>query len=297
MMGWIARLRRLRHKRSDIARSWEGDPFVALSDPHPRRRWEAASVLGQHPMPTRAAEALVRALGDPEPFVRWQAGRSLLDLPEHEALRALRDALNDASPVRRAAAAEALGEAPWRQALPLLVEALSDQDAGVRVAAALSLGRIGRVEVIEPLATRMEQEPSPGVRWALVRALGMVGVPAGAEPLQQCLTRDGEEAPVRRSAAWALGQLSWDPAVVDGLLTALDDPDPQVRWHACLGLGNIAQTALRSRNTDRELLERVQEALARRREDGADAGQGLVGEAASQALAQIHAGLWRRRKR
>jgi len=295
-MGWISRLRRLRRKREPPKPSFDGDPFSALADPQPRRRWEAALALQLTDAPERAVDALVQALGDPVPFVRWQAGRSLVTLPREEALRGIRSALQDELPLRRAAAAEALGETTWEEALPLLVDALSDGDAGVRVAAALSLGRLRRPEAVEYLVAYMESEPSPGVRWAIARALGMIGAPEAAEMLQQCLSRQDEETQVRRSAAWALGQLGWDVTAVTGLLAALDDPDPQIRWYACLGLGRAAQALSHPDSADRELLNQVRNALVQRQEDDADAGEGIVGEAAAQALAQIRASTRRLRK-
>jgi HEAT repeat protein len=177
-----------------------------------------------------------------------------------------------------------------------LAATLADHDPGVRVAAALAIGRIGHPHGIPPLATRLEQEPSAGVRWAIVRALGMIGDPIAVAPLRQCLASWQESAPVRRSAARALGQLGWDVEVIEALLVALEDPDPQVRWHACLGLGNAIQAALRARQADHELVNRARETLGQLWKDGADAGFGLVGEAAAQALAQINAALRGRRR-
>jgi HEAT repeat protein len=246
-------------------------------------------------MPDRAAVALAHALGDPEPFVRWQAGQSLIALSSQEAMNALGEALRDPSSLRRAAAAEALGQPDWVEVVPFLADMLADKDAGVRAVAALALGQIGHAEGVPHLAARLEREPSPGVRWAIIRALGVIGVVAGAESLSRCLARPEEPAPVRRNAVWALGRLGWDATVVESLLAALNDPDPPVRWEACLGLGSVAQAAMRAGPVDRGLLQRVRDALADRREDGAAAGAGLVSEAASQALAQIDAGLWARR--
>jgi len=293
-MGLIARLRRWYRERPPTVSTLEGDPFVALADSEPRRRWEAASMLRNSTMPGQAAAALAHALGDPEPFVRWEAGQSLVALASQEALGALSEALRDPLPRRRAAAVEALGQPRWVEVIPFLADMLMDEDAGVRVAAALALGRIRHAEGAQHLAARLEQEPSPGVRWAIIRALGMIGVLASAGPLSRCLTHPEEPAPVRRNAAWALGRLGWDTTVVEGLLTALNDPDPQVRWQACLGLGSVAQTGLQAGLIERDLLNRMRDALAARREDGANAGLGLVSEAAAQALAQTDAGLWAR---
>ncbi len=299
-MGLIARLRNWRRDRAAVAIPFEGDPLAALADPQPRRRWEAAAALRDRSLAGQAIAALAQALADPEPFVRWEAGQSLIALGSEEALQALSESLRDPSPRRRAAAAEALGQPGWVQVLPLLAAALVDRDPGVRVAAALAIGRIGHPHGVPHLAACLEREPSAGVRWAIVRALGMIGDPAAVAPLRQCLASPWEPAPVRRSAAWAIGQLRWDAAAVEGLLAALGDPDPQVRWHACLGLGDAIQAALRAGQADRELVNRAREILSQLWKDGADAGFGLVGEAAAQALAQINAasrGRWLMRSR
>ncbi|MCS7220976.1 MAG: HEAT repeat domain-containing protein [Anaerolineae bacterium] len=293
-MGLITRLRNWRRNRS-VAPSFEGDPFAALADTRPRRRWEAAAALRDQSLAEQAIIALTQALADPEPFVRWEAGQSLIALGTEEAIQALSESLRDPSPRRRAAAAEALGQPGWVQVLPLLTAVLVDRDPGVRVAAALAIGRIGHPLGIPHLAACLEREPSAGVRWVIARALGMIGDPAAVSPLRQCLAALWEPAPVRRSAAWALGQLGWDAGAVEGLLAALSDPDPQVRWHACLGIGNVIQAALRARQADHELVARAREALSQLWKDGADAGFGLVGEAAVQALTQINAALRSRR--
>lgn len=293
---WIARLRLWRRERAP-ALLFEGDPFAALADSQPRRRWEAAAALRDPSLAGQAVAALAQALADPEPFVRWEAGQSLIALGSEEALQALGESLRDPTPRRRAAAAEALGQPGWAQVLPLLVTTLVDRDPGVRVAAALAIGRIGHPHGIPHLAACLEREPSAGVRWAIVRALGMIGDPAGVVPLRQCLASPWEPAPVRRSAAWALGRFGWEATAVEGLLAALGDPDPQVRWHACQGLGNAIQAALQAGQADHELVDHAREALSQLWRDGADAGFGLVSEAAAQALAQINAALRGQRSR
>ncbi|MCD6291257.1 MAG: HEAT repeat domain-containing protein, partial [Anaerolineae bacterium] len=221
----------------------------------------------------------------------------LVALASEEALGALIEALGDSSPLRRAAAAEALGWSQWNEALPALANALSDEDAGVRVAAALAIGRLGTAEGVPLLAARLEQEPLPGVRWAVVRALGMIGTLAAAEPLASCLAREEEPALVRRNAAWALGRLAWDQGVVEGLLAALDDADPLVRWHACSGLEAVVQTLEHVEETDQALLDAIQEALARLEADEARAEAESVGEAATRALEQVRAAARARRGR
>ena len=294
-MGLIARLRNWRRHRATTF-SFDGDPFAALADLQPRRRWEAAAALRDRSLAGQAIAALAQALADPEPFVRWEAGQSLIALGSEEALQALSESLHDPLPRRRAAAAEALGQPGWVQVLSLLTATLADHDPGVRVAAALAIGRIGHPHGVPPLVARLGQEPSAGVRWAIVRALGMIGDPMAAAPLRQCVASLQELVPVRRSAAWALGQLGWDVEVIEALLVALGDPDPQVRWHACLGLGNVIQAALRAGQANHELVDRAREILGQLWKDGADAGFGLVGEAAAQALAQINTALRGRRR-
>jgi HEAT repeat protein len=295
VLALLDRLRSLGRRRSRPDRPLAQDPLLALAAAEPRRRWEAAEVLGAVAAQAQTVAALTQALNDPEPFVRWQAGRSLVALNTEESFQALADSLQAPSPVQRAAAAEALGHSQWPAVIPLLAEALTDADAGVRVAGALALGRLRRAEGTPYLAAALQTETSPGVRWALTRALGMIGVPTGAQALYNCLISQWEEPQVRRSAVWAAGRMGWDATAVAALLTALEDPDAPTRWQACLSLGQVTQEAVRSGLADRAAVAAVREGLGRLREDGANAGQGLVGEAAAQALAQIEAALWARR--
>ncbi len=290
-MGLMARLFGFGQRSAAPQRVFAGDPFLALSDAQPRRRWEAAAALRDTPELEHAIPALAQALNDTEPFVRWQAGQSLIMIASNEAWEALSAALRSPSPLPRAAAAEALGQSGWPQVIPLLTEALTDQDAGVRVAAALALGCLRRAEGAPYLAAALQTETSPGVRWAITRALGLVGVPLGAEALHTCLTNQWEETPVRRSAVWAAGRMGWEMAAMAALLAALEDGDAQVRWQACLGLGHVTQATLRAGSVDRAAVDQIREALGRLRGDSANAGSESVGEAAERALAQIDAGL------
>ena len=218
--------------------------------------------------------------------MRWQAGRSLIALEAEAALDPLAAALQDASPLRRAAAAEALGESRWPEATSLLIDALNDEDPGVRVTVATALGRLRDRISVAHLAARLAYEPSPGVRWALLRALGAIGAPAGADTIRAYLTPE-EPTAVRRSAAWALGQIRWHASAIEGLLEALSDPDPQVRGYACRGLHDAIRSLSRIGPAERELLLQVREALEAAYHDQRDAGFGVIGELAAQALAQL----------
>lgn len=273
---------------------------MALADPSPRRRWQAADALRAAPEAPRTIRALVQALGDPEPIVRWEAGQSLVAIDTDQAVQALVDALSDPQPTRRAAAAEALGWSRWPEAESWLLPCLADPDPGVRVAVALALGRVGTIETVNVMIQRLAAEESPGVRWAMLRALGMIGNPAAVSAISERLRDPQELLPVKQNAIWALCEIGWHEEVIEHLLAVLEDLPAQAQVTAVEGLANMAERAVRSGEAPPASLEHVQQALERIAYHDDVAAEELARAAAAQALDRIRAigrekRLWRKR--
>lgn len=273
--------KRLRKLRRTIVRRWsawrnqadatsEGTYLAQLVAPKPSQRWRAAAGLGRNPhRSSEAIQALITALADPEPFVRWQAAEALAAQEAGRVFPTLVAALKASDPVRRAATAEALGRAGGEAATQALRGHLADADPRVRLAVAAALGQIADPTISAELAPLLA-DPNPDVVRAAAGALGRIGVPAAAASLAEALVRPDQPVLVRRALAAALVHGPHPDAQPD-LLTALADPDPQVRGYAARALGQAGNEAALA-------------PLAALRTDQSRLLKGTVGEEAARAL-------------
>jgi HEAT repeat protein len=159
--------------------------------------------------------------------------------------------LQDTSPEIRRTAAESLGKIGDQAAAASLLPLLTDSVPLVRAAAAQALGRLGSPsdeELVGALTGALE-DPVGSVRQAAALAIGEIE-PASKllEPVLGLLK--SSRAQTRRSAVLALLQVDagpWAPA----LISALDDPDIEVRQGAVAALGAAggpyASTGIRDR--------------------------------------------------
>jgi ParB family chromosome partitioning protein len=182
---------------------------------------------------------LEAALRSQYPDVRRQAVDALIKKHTAAAQALLVKALTDADKdVRQLALAALVGE----DARGPLTEALASPHADVRVRAAGALARHGAPEALAPLLT-LATAPLPAERerqtdWlALVEqaleGLAELGDPAALAALVPLL--QSEHASVRRLSACALAWVAL-PHQVEMLQQALQHADPQVKYHAALGL-------------------------------------------------------------
>jgi HEAT repeat protein len=163
---------------------------------------------------------------------------------EREAVRPLVEALRSKSGSIRRTAVEALGE-KGRAGLPALSKALQDEEAEVRRAAAWSLVRIGRQAApATPALAKALRDDDPEVRQRVAVALGYIGPLArtAVPALLDVLANDKAWEP-RRNAATALGRIGETGEVVPSLITALPDPDTNVRMAAAEALGLLGAKA------------------------------------------------------
>jgi len=142
------------------------DLVVALKDPNPQVRAEAARSLGSiGPETTRAITAAVARLRQDDPADREQAASDLAETGRRvtrQVMTGLVGALGDPESPVRTAAAEALGEiGPGvAAAVVALRRALKDPNAEVRTSATEALGSIGAA--LSPAIAALERESDEG---------------------------------------------------------------------------------------------------------------------------------------
>ncbi len=203
----------------------------ALRSLDPRERAVAACALGRLGA-VDAIPALISLLGDDtpiQPIKCWdigdwsparhtfkqespgeQAAIALASLSQ-PAVEPLIAALNNGNPNVRRNAAWAIGEIRGglrtnrTDAVDPLIKTLSDEDSWVRMAAAFSLGEMRPSQATESLIATLG-DADWMVRRMVARSLGEMKARAAVERLTSLSLHD-EMEPVRRSAAWALGEI------------------------------------------------------------------------------------------
>lgn len=165
----------------------------------PSLRHLAASALGDLADPA-ALHALLAALAGPDTEgVRWRAAESLARLGE-PAAAGLAALTEDSDPDIRWKAIVALGDIGDPRAVPVLCDRLADSDRFVRGRAVSALARFGAQSL--PFMLDALANPDPRIRQGAAEVLGLLGDPAAVEGLLRAL-QDPTES-VRRAAAVAL---------------------------------------------------------------------------------------------
>jgi len=121
-----------------------------------------------------------------------------------------------------------------------LVGAVGDASAAVRQNAVHALGTIGGKldpRSVQALIQALRTDQDANVRNTAAWALGQIEDPAAVPALMEAMAGD-RSAEVRRTATWALGQIE-DQRAVDGLVRAMRDADADVRHTAIWALGQI----------------------------------------------------------
>ena len=254
--------------------------IAALEDPAVPVRWGSSRALGRIGSAAfEAIPALAGALDDPSVQVRWATARSLwtIGAAASEATPALVQALSDKDWVVRWSAARALGAVAHDSHIDATVSslavALRDSDSRVCEAAAFALEQMGSTAIsalpalskaatwsgvsgaddtpvcqvidVGPAIEEVLMETGWTVRWASVRALGVVG--AGRQDALSPLTTAmlDEEWQVRGVATLAIGQFGEETpaATVMAVVQNLKDEHPAVRNAAAVALGEIGPPA------------------------------------------------------
>ncbi len=121
---------------------------------------------------------------------------------------ALTTALTDEDSAVRELGAWGLGNASPRRAPAALIAALTDRDARVRATVAWALFEIEDGDAAAALETALQKETDADTKWALVRAISVMGERAVA-PLQRII--EGADAKARALAIRALAGRGSDP--------------------------------------------------------------------------------------
>jgi hypothetical protein len=186
-------------------RSWSG------SDGEFRAGGSADSVardlaaLVHHDVDGAALPLLRAAIADPDWCVRRLAAPLLGHIHDPAAVQAMTTALGASDASTREMAALALGFAEDARTMAALASRLRDDAPRVRATAAWALGEIDRKEAARPLIDALRDSDAL-VRESAARALGEVEDTSAIPPLTELLGSD-RSAPVRRAAAWALGEI------------------------------------------------------------------------------------------
>ena len=236
-----------------------------LADPETKVSGAALDALIQIGEP--AVAALCVAVHDDQKDVRIMAAWALGDIGEkasgearRQAEEALLAALRDQNSTARQNAATGLGQIRDMRAVQALTEALKDQAMPVRRNAAMALGQLRNEENAGGLAANLNSS-DPATRSAAYEAFfGLLALMSDGEEKAREAARKAVEGfgqlrdlraiqaltealkdqamPVRRNAAWALGQLC-NEEIAGGLAANPDSSDPEARsaaYQAFFGL-------------------------------------------------------------
>ncbi|MGV9365634.1 nSTAND1 domain-containing NTPase [Amycolatopsis sp. NPDC003731] len=206
-------------------------------------RISAAATLAR--LGEAAVPGLVTAAGARDPEVRLAALGALRQIDCSGVVPALAKGLRDGDERVRSLATGALAAMSGEDAAAALAQATTDADLDVRWRAVGALGAFGAL-AIDPLLLSLHDEDLR-VRTDALAALEVIGR-TNPYPLLDALRHP--EAGIRAAASEVLAEIG--PAATEGLVHALDDEDPDVRWRAAVAIrgGESAVPALLSKLTD-----------------------------------------------
>lgn len=186
--------------------------YALRRDPSAAVREMAAWALSGASDDRRAALALAAVLREEKDrAVRETAVWALGDGADDEStetIAALSAVLSDDDPKLRELAAWGIGNASPRRAPAALVAALHDRNERVRKTVAWALFQIEDEDTARAIETALQREMDADVRWALVRAISVMGDRA-VEPLQRII--ESGNAPLRALAIRSLAGRGADP--------------------------------------------------------------------------------------
>lgn len=251
------------------------DPTVrALAVTWSTELWSQADSVGQRAL----GELLLRLSHDGDLSVQRPAVLSLGRYNQPRAFEQLRRLLQQGTPTVRAAASHALAQ-----------QALARAPGGESIPE-IGPSRAERIRQIVPLLQKALDDPALEVVVAAAEDLGTLGVPE-AGPVLAVLLRHQSES-VRQTAAQALERVA-DPNVLDGLLTALDDPSVTVRFGLIGALGRLTVEVAALTDAQRSrMLTRLEEILLRDPDAGVRSRAAtIIGQTGAQVELPF---LWRR---
>jgi HEAT repeat protein len=109
-------------------------------------------------------------------------------------------------------------------------------DADIRGEAARILGATGDKNAVKPLIEAFQNEKKHSIRCQIIKALGEINDPTGAEHIIQAL--NDKDRDLRKQAAETIGQIGYKKAI-KSLIHNLSDPDRDVRLKAAMALEKL----------------------------------------------------------
>lgn len=177
---------------------------------------------------------LVRALHDRKTM--HCAAMILADLKAPEAVPELVQLATTGKREQRRTAVFALGRHGSIDGYDTVMVALDSGDKEMRSRAAYALGGIGDARAVEPLVGVLSYKEAE-VRLSAILALGKLRDPRSVAPLIALLRKEAHLDWRGASSHAAEAVAECQPEGATALMEAGRDPDPEVRYHALVGLG------------------------------------------------------------
>lgn len=196
-----------------------------------------ATMLNMLPPDMVSLDALAEAVRNEEFFVRFNAAKMLGRRGDRDARKIIEQTLKDGEVPSRASVARHLYGFSWFAAEPLIKIALKDADYRVREAAIYALCDLREYNAYQLMVQVLENEDD------MVREAAAFGLrdcqDAAAVPVLEVVIRTAEDPDVRIKALEALGQND-TPEAMPVTRSAINDPDPHVKYAAVLSLLELA---------------------------------------------------------
>lgn len=140
---------------------------------------------------------------------------------------------------RRLKACLALGYLENREAIPLLIGLVRNSDSQIACSAMRALSASGSKRATRPLIEVVRGCGDDERRNAAISALSSLRDHRAEATLRGTLANRRESENIRSAAAQALGFLPARRRSVGSLISALDSPEPLIRWSALNSLGLV----------------------------------------------------------
>ena len=196
-----------------------------------------ASMLNILPPDQVSVDALAAALRSDDSLARFNAAEILSRRGDREARLAFEDILAQGEPHQRASAAQHLFRFSWFAAEPLYHNALDDDDPRVREAAVFALCKMRLPEAYALVGEILQTGGDAMLRAAV---WGMYNRPDPAAVSTLALALQASSAEIRQLALEVLGATE-TPIAIPIVKSALEDPDPEVKYAATLSWVELAR--------------------------------------------------------
>ena len=191
----------------------------------------------------RQAEYYIDQLSDPRSQIRLDASHALVQLGG-ATVEPLIERCASAGDSLQYIAAQILGQIGDRRATPFLRGLVADDNRYVREQAVRALGQLANPGLVPELEAPLFADLVPDVRGAAAWSMGNLRDTTAVVSLVRALK---DSVAVVRQQALAALQFLWTPAAEAAAISALRDPDGNVRYVAAQMLGH--HRTLKARDT------------------------------------------------